>query len=218
MRRRLPMIAEVTLPHPLLWILVPAGLLGLCGGKRWVIAGVAPLFVIGYAFYAFFLQPYTLMIAPAIAMCVMLATDTIRRAWPRGAQFTATFLLLSIAGLTIAQLPEFNRVARDQEWSNSFRKLDTQLERLGGPCIVLFRPSNDERATSLPVYNVETAWPDDARVIRANDLGPRNVELFRYYAARSPRRMVYRYDQNDDSIHELGWANELSRNREAASD
>jgi hypothetical protein len=30
-------------------------------------------------------------------------------------------------------------------------------------------------------------WPDDAPIIRAHDLGERNAELFRYYAARKPQ-------------------------------
>jgi hypothetical protein len=48
-------------------------------------------------------------------------------------------------------------------------------------------------------------WPDDARIIRAHDLGPeRNRELFRYYAQRQPQRTVYRFDRMTATLTRLG--------------
>lgn len=213
MNDRFPMIAQVTLPHPLLWLLVPVGLLGVNTPRRWVIFAAAPLFVIGYAFYAFFLQPYALMIAPAIALCVALSADALGAAWPRAASVTLTFVVLAIVSLSIAQLPELNRTTRDQEWGNPLRTFNqavTQLERGGPPSIVLIDGSHPNAPNLMATYNIDVAWPDDARVIRANDLGPqRNIELFRYYASRSPRRTVYRYDLHANELHRIGWADEL---------
>jgi hypothetical protein len=65
-----------------------------------------------------------------------------------------------------------------------------------------------------PVYNVDVAWPDDARVIRAHDLGPeRDRALFAYYARVSPDRAVYVYDRakgfGPDALTYLGTAKEL---------
>jgi hypothetical protein len=75
---------------------------------------------------------------------------------------------------------------------------------------VLFRFS-DRNAHEEPVYNTDAAWPDDATVIRAHDLGERrNREIYRYYAQRQPDRAFYRYDRADDSIRFLGFARDLS--------
>ena len=57
---------------------------------------------------------------------------------------------------------------------------------------------------------METAWPDDATVIHAHDLGPRNIEIYRYYAARQPERAFYLYDRGNDTITYLGTARELA--------
>ncbi len=46
-----------------------------------------------------------------------------------------------------------------------------------------------------PVYNDTVAWPDDAKIIRARDLGPeKDRDIFRYYAQRQPARVFYIYD------------------------
>ena len=56
-----------------------------------------------------------------------------------------------------------------------------------------------------PVYNAGVAWPDDAAVVRAHDLGPaRDAELFAYYAARQPPRFAYRYDERTRTLTPLG--------------
>jgi hypothetical protein len=59
------------------------------------------------------------------------------------------------------------------------------------------------------VYNIVSAWPDDALLIRAHDLAARNIEIFRYYAAKQPDRLFFIYDRADDSIRYLGTAREL---------
>ena len=63
-----------------------------------------------------------------------------------------------------------------------------------------------------PVYNVDVAWPDRASMIRAHDLGPeRDGELFRYYAAVSPNRLVYRFDRRTGQVQELGRVGDLGK-------
>jgi hypothetical protein len=61
-----------------------------------------------------------------------------------------------------------------------------------------------------PVYNVETASPDDATAIRAHDLGAENARLFEYYAKRSPDRAVYRFDEGEEKLEYLGMVTELA--------
>ncbi|MDB5301841.1 MAG: hypothetical protein JWO87_3504, partial [Phycisphaerales bacterium] len=63
-----------------------------------------------------------------------------------------------------------------------------------------------------PVYNTDVAWPDDAPVIRAHDLGDaRNREIYAYYARTQPECMFYRFDpQATPSLKELGRARDLA--------
>jgi len=47
------------------------------------------------------------------------------------------------------------------------------------------------------------ASPDDAPIIKALDLGPRNRELFDYYRSRQPDRTYFLYDFADDTLTPL---------------
>jgi len=64
------------------------------------------------------------------------------------------------------------------------------------PAVVLFRfdPKSYHYHADL-VYNDSVAWPDDALIVRARDLGEQeNWKLYRYYAQRQPDRIFYIYD------------------------
>jgi hypothetical protein len=79
----------------------------------------------------------------------------------------------------------------------------------------LFRfDANDSDPHVEPVYNADVAWPDDAPVIRAHDLGVRNRALFAYYGRVAPDRRVYRYDRiergGEPVLTYLGTAGELA--------
>lgn len=58
-------------------------------------------------------------------------------------------------------------------------------------------------------------WPDDARIIRAADLGAKNVELYRYYADTRGQldRLVYVYDSKSGTLCEspIGTVGELAK-------
>jgi len=94
-------------------------------------------------------------------------------------------------------------------------------EAIDGDAVVLIRwgPGALGGGTAeWPVYNTDSAWPDDARIIYANDLGPeRNADLVRYYAQRDPGRKIILFDrtqldvENGQPIRELGTAGELMR-------
>ena len=59
------------------------------------------------------------------------------------------------------------------------------------------------------MINTDVAWPDDAPIIRAHDLGEENVRLYRYYAQRQPEREIYLFDRNGSQLQYLGTAIEL---------
>ena len=117
-------------------------------------------------------------------------------------------------------LPELNPKVDDETFrSPMMRVLHDQVDRSDlAPAVILFRyhpelPQNGDNSCKVePVYNTETAWPDDAPIIRAHDLGNRNIEIFRYYAARQPQRTFYLFDRGNlaDPLHRLGTAGELA--------
>jgi hypothetical protein len=118
---------------------------------------------------------------------------------------------MGITVLCLLQTNEFNRQMHDQLFDTSeLRDVDAKLAALDRkPAIVLFHFPPDGNPHIEPVYNVDVARPDDAPVIRAQDLGARNKEIFDYYAARQPQRAFYLYNRSDLSIRFLGFAKDL---------
>src|SRR5205823_198629 len=84
-----------------------------------------------------------------------------------------------------------------------------------GPAVVLFRFHPGDNPVEDPVYNDDVIWPDDAPIIRAHDLGPRNIEIARYYATHQPWRKFYLLDRAENAgrqtllLHRLGTAVEF---------
>ena len=119
-------------------------------------------------------------------------------------------------------LPEFNPLwpdrhqLGDETFISPFMRaakvdLPTAAD-LRRPAVVLFTYRTGDPVDAEPVYNTDVAWPDDAPVIVAHDLGPdRNREIFRHYAERQPDRFFYRWDRRTGKIDELGTARELAR-------
>ena len=88
--------------------------------------------------------------------------------------------------------------------------LNLQLEsEVGsGRVLVLFKP----RTASFfeePVYNMDAADIDSSAIIRAHDLGDRDIEIIRYYAERQPDRVVYSGDASIPTTERMGTAAEL---------
>ncbi|HXE55637.1 MAG TPA: hypothetical protein VN541_21615, partial [Tepidisphaeraceae bacterium] len=78
------------------------------------------------------------------------------------------------------------------------------MKRIPDRSVVLFRFTKDCDVHQEPVYNTDVCWPDDARVIRAQDLGARDGELLRYYALRQPDRTYFLFDRATGSVVPLG--------------
>jgi hypothetical protein len=82
------------------------------------------------------------------------------------------------------------------------------------PAVVLFHyESGKGDLHEEPVYNIETAWPDAALVLRAQDLGEKNHRIYAYYAKQQPGRFFYRYDRTTGELSELGWARDLAERK-----
>jgi hypothetical protein len=208
---------EVTLPNPLLLILVPVGLLAAFTRGRWVLAaGLLPLFILIYARHTFFLVHYAAVIAPALILLALLGGRAITSALPKGVQLMVSF---AIAALVLTAYPQFQPHPPPDEWAFApiLRLVDDRLANLGRkPAIVLFRFDAENGNPHIePVYNTDVAWPDDAPVIRAHDLGlDRNRQLFDYYARQKADRAVYLFDLSPATLLQppqyLGTARELA--------
>jgi len=205
--------AYTTLPAGILVIVLPAILFGWKDRRRWVVLSAAPLFVTIYLFNPFFLAHYSVPLVPVMAFAVALGVNVLERGHN-------AFLTLMILAVCIASLPEFRHDIHDGSVPALplMRLAHDQLAvAVHTPAVVLFRfhPSDDPaEAVEEPVYNDDVIWPDDAPIIRAHDLGPRNIEIARYYAAHQPTRHFYLLDRKENLgrttilLHPLGQADE----------
>jgi hypothetical protein len=88
--------------------------------------------------------------------------------------------------------------------------IDGRPGRIQQPAIALFKYRRWNNPHEEPVYTTTAAWPDEAAIIRAHDLGTeKNLELLKYYAQHQPQRHIYFFDRADNSISYKGQAGEL---------
>jgi hypothetical protein len=222
MKDHLPQIVDVILPARIMLLLVPVGLLGLGkDSRRWALAATFALFLLLYFNYAWFLEHYAVPFVPAVAMTVAIAPSVLRERLPRIGNWAYLAGILLVAIISLSMLPELNSKVTDETFRSPMMRV--LHDRVDGsdlaPAVILFRyhpelPQEGINSYNIePVYNTDVAWPDDAPIIRAHDLGSRNVELFRYYAEHQPQRTFYLFDRGNpnDPLHRLGSAEELAR-------
>src|SRR5947209_18297139 len=109
-----------------------------------------------------------------------------------------------MTALAIASMPQVRGEAVDPIPVPTIAAAREQLAQIHEPAIVLFTFRAGDNVHEEPVYNVDVANPDDAPIIRAHDLGERNGELLRYYAASQPGRRGYRFDRRSRTLQRLG--------------
>jgi hypothetical protein len=203
------------LPTPLLIPLLPVGLLAL-HHRRWALWLGLPILLAVYTHYPYFFSHYAVAMTPAVILTLLAAREVLPTTWPRAASPIRLVLTTTLAASALLALPELNRARRDQ-WFDAplLRQIDRDLATISRPALVLFTYDPDRLVHEEPVYNTQSAHPDDAPIIRAHDLGPeQNARLLAYYAAKSPDRAVYRYDEakaaTGDALQYLGTARELA--------
>jgi hypothetical protein len=208
--RRLHGTADVCFPSPLLWIVLPVGLIGLRRDPiRWGTWAAALLLPLAYAFYPSYLKHYGVPAAIAFLLLALTGAEVLRRTFPR----LSAPLVLFIAVLCVCSLPELSRRPDHFAHAPYLADINAKLSQLDHvPAVVLFKyESKRTDVHEEPVYNIDTAWPDDAPVIRAQDLGERrDREIFDYYAKRQPQRYFYRYNRTTAELTPLGWAKDLA--------
>jgi hypothetical protein len=204
-RIRLTVSLAAATPFPLLAILLPVALIS----RRRALFSPLLLFVGLYIFYTFFFPHYTIVAAPVVIAGILIGAAEMSVLHPK----IRTAVVLFIAAAAIAALPQLDPTMRDDLFDAPLlRAADAKLAALTDPSIVLFVYNPVRNVDEEPVYNSDVAWPDDAPVIRANDLGLQNPQLFRYFADRQPQRRIYRFNEADYSLTYLGTAQELAYN------
>lgn len=203
-------LANATLPSAMMLILLPAGLLEL-SRRRWVMLLPVVLFVAFFSTYYFFFDWYCVAVAPGVLLGVVLGLHAIRRSWPGRRWVEVMVVCILLAGAMVV-IPRAVRERQDEP----MRLIDqesinqTLADKVQVPAIVLFRFEKGANPDAEPVYNTDTLDPDKAWIIRAHDLGERNIELYRYYARQEPQRRIYRFNLREGSLEYLGTAAELA--------
>jgi hypothetical protein len=216
---RLPLVGAACVPSVALFALIFAGFAGIGGVLRWALVLTMLLFLGLYTLFPFFIADYLLSIVPTIALLGLLGKQAAEGLVPRLRPHAHLALTLVLAGLLVGQLPEVNAARRDPAALMPLMHYNyVELPRLiEGRALVLFTYANaglNRNPHLEPVYNVDVAWPDDARIIRAHDLGPEpNQQIIDYYARIQPDRMVYVFDRPADRLIRLGRAGDLASHR-----
>jgi 4-amino-4-deoxy-L-arabinose transferase-like glycosyltransferase len=214
--KRFTELFDQSLPRPLLLIILPASLLALWEIRRLTVVGAAVLFCIIYTADTVFLPHYFLAITPAVICLILCALETIERTFHH---CIATAVSIAVIVIAISAFPELKgSLSATPSPSDEERTINQTLAALPArPALVLFH--FDPKVNSFhtePVYNDAVAWPDDAQVVRARDLGPdENILLYRYYRDHGQNRDVYRYDRaapaGQNPITHLGTVDQLAR-------
>ena len=147
-------------------------------------------------------------------MVILLGMEMLRRSFPSAREVVTCFCALLVVGLVATRLPEINRSVHDQisptPILHDFQKVVAELPHKPAVVFVKYDRTDRDSWAQEPVYNTDVAWPDDAEVVRAHDLGAKNGELIAYYAGRAPDRWVYLYDKSARELKLLGKAGEIA--------
>jgi 4-amino-4-deoxy-L-arabinose transferase-like glycosyltransferase len=232
LRQRVQSLLNFTLPSApksscsrtagVLIVLLPVGLLwALRDARRMVLVAPSGLFIVGYMLYPEVLDHYVITAAPGVILAVLGGGVALADAWPKLGRTISSAISLAAIALAVTSLPEFHLDKFDDDsWaaiSFNYDVLPTQVQK---PALVLYRywklkaGDTERNFNDEPVYNVDVAWPDDASIIRAHDLGARDTEIIEYYGRTQPDRNVYLVDRAelpDLQAHMIGKAGDLAK-------
>ena len=208
-----------TLPDTDLFILLPLALAAKWDIRRVTLLATMVLMLVVYLFYIFHFDQYLVPVMPAMICIVLMGWEGLERAWPRYRHRIGALVAAALIGFSLAALPEFSsRVWALPTLCEPAKQINHDLSALTMPSVVLFPFSGPGHSVDwFPVYNDGVAWPDDARVVRANDLGDnQNWKLYDYYARIQPDRRFYVYEPTAPgelrNLKFIGTARELAAN------
>ena len=210
---RLPLVGPATLTSKLLLILIPFGIWAAVRDRRLLVIALVPfLFLALYALNPYFIGYYPIVICPAVIVLVLAGCKQLARVAPQ-TKLVERSLILVVGVRSLFALPEvrFDYRPEQNDIADLARAVNAEIEqRVTAPAVILFRYAPGPLFHFEPVYNDDVAWPLDASVIRAHDLGPeRNAKLFDYLAQHDPARDVWLLDRHNYELAHLGRVDEL---------
>lgn len=214
--RRLHLTVLGITSNLILLVLLPMGVFGLSNRPRIVFFAAAILFLTFYSCYVFYFVHYAVTIVPMVIFLTLLGGETLARlcplSWRDGARAT---IATGIAAIAIVALPEFNPQQHDGYRTPELTPIEHAIAAMPATqrAVVLFHFTPGCEAGEDPVYNTETAWPEDSRILRCHDLSDsRALELYRYLASHGQGdRVIYRYERATGMLTRVGVASALAR-------
>lgn len=213
------------------WVLIPISVLGMWNRRLWAVWGVLPVYFLGYAFYAWQLNAYAVVAAPALLLLVLIPIHVLGRTGPLDRAVARTVLGIIIAGFAIESWPIADHLVADSYFTLSeTEQIDQDLAaKVVPPAVVMFHFNTSggpadypwDNSHEEPVYNSDYIWPDDAPVVRVHDLnsetsaighpGDRDLPLYEYFEETAPKRVFYLYDRHfrHPILIRLGTASEI---------
>jgi hypothetical protein len=216
---RLRQTLESALANPILAILLFPAILTFRRDITLVMAAGLALFLFAYAIYLFSDVRFVMPVILALICLAMTGWLVVEDCWPNNSIVNCWFALTFLAA-SISLWPPFTPVPPPpSDFAIDQRPADELLRQINSPAVVMFRfDPLVETFNDDPVYNDSVAWPDDALVVRARDLGwEKDRDLFAYYAKVQPNRVFYVYDPDrrarglNPLSPPLGTAAELAR-------
>ncbi len=221
-QERWRILGGVTVPMTLLLLPACVGVLalfhrGIRSADRqprrlWIMPVAYVLFAAIYTAYPSFMDHYAIVVAPAMILLVLLGCSTLTAA--AGLKYRPSIKLILgflIIGASCGTIHEINPNSIEAAFDPVLLKLiNERLAKIRPPALVFFRCSPKSLGAlyhAEPVYNIDTANPDDSQIIRAHDLGwQEDQKLCAYYAFKDPERAVYlfRYDVKLLKIETMG--------------
>jgi hypothetical protein len=218
-RVRFQQIRRDTVPDTDLFILLPLALAARWDIRRLVLLAAMVLMLVVYLGYIFHLDQYLVAVMPGMICLVLMGWEGLDRAWPRYRRRIGALVAAALIGFSLAAMPEFSsRVWALPTLCEPAKQINQDLLALKSPSVVLFSFTGPGHSIDwFPVHNDDVAWPDDALVIRASDLGEnQNWKLYAYYAHIQPERRFYLYQPSGagepHNLHFIGTARELAAN------
>jgi len=214
--RRIFWTGVCTLPAGILALLLPPAFFGLNRLDRLAFFAAGPIFLLLYVPNPFFLVHYTVPLVPITSFLIALSVRKLSQDDAR----TRAFFSLIVIVVCLSVTPEFRPDVRDGRVPPMplTALLHDHLAEAAGPgSVVLIRYKTGDNPVEDPVYNDDVVYPDLAPVIRAHDLGPRNIEIAGYYAQHQPWRRFYLLDRKQNVglatplLHSLGIAAEYEK-------
>jgi len=155
---------------------------------------------------------------PMFLCLILMAWDALEKSFPRVRPMIFTFLLVALGTVSVASLPQIDRTAAPLSQFLESELAANVLAAVPPPALVFFRFDPDKsNIHDEQVYN-DVAWPDDAPIVRAQDLGmQRDRDLVEYYARRQPDRVVYFYDRGHRLYRNLPLSQPLGTVRQLAA-